>query len=278
MKPDPFTPGELEPILKAASECGMILVGGQAVNSWAVLLENPESEPWKSLRPYTSKDADMICSEIQMLKLAKALSDSGWEVAVFAPQGREKNLNVGAIRIEGMIAGKRRFVEINLLRQLDGVSIQEINENKEDIPIKDHTIKVIDCLRLLESKTISLDTLDQGQRQDRKHLVLCCAALREILREGAKSPETSGLIATANRVVHNAEHQLGLDTLKHHGVDLLDSIPWETWGESKHPELRAFAGQEETIRAGIQEKIVEAAALKRWLASLNPKAPPGDIT
>ena len=32
MKTDTFTPEELEPILKTASECGTILVGGQAVN------------------------------------------------------------------------------------------------------------------------------------------------------------------------------------------------------------------------------------------------------
>ncbi len=93
MKPkqEPFTPEELEPILILASECGMILVGGQAVNSWALLLEKPEDEPWKSLRPYTSLDVDMLCSEYQMLKFAKTLSDSGWGVEV-APHSEDLNL------------------------------------------------------------------------------------------------------------------------------------------------------------------------------------------
>ncbi len=274
MKPESFTPEQLEPILKLASECGMILVGGQAVNSWAILLEDPETEPWKSLRPYTSEDADMLCSEIQMLKFAKALSESGWAVQVFEPEGKEVKINVGAIRINGKIAGKQRFVEMNFLRQLQGVSMQEIAENKEEIPIKTHTIKVIDCLRLLESKTISLNTLDQSQRQDRKHLILCCAALREILKEGAKAPDPTGLITTANRVLQSAEFQIGLDTLKNHKIDLLDSIPWEPWKISKHSELKEFAEQEETIRSGIQGRIDEAKELKAWLASLNPKTPP----
>lgn len=275
--PEPFTPEDLEPILKLASECGMILVGGQAVNSWAVLLEDPEVEPWKSLRPYTSGDADMLCSEIQMLKFAKALSDSGWGVEVFRPEGKEEKINVGAIRIKGRIGGRNRFVEMNLLRQLEGVSIQEIEETKEEIPIKNHTIKVIDCLRILESKTISLNTLDQAQRQDRKHLILCCAALREILKESAKCPDPAGLIATASRVVRNAESQLGLDTLKHHKLDLLGSIPWETWKNSKHPELKEFAEKEDPIRSEIHGKIAEVKELKQWLESLSPKMSQEDI-
>lgn len=98
MKPkqEPFTPEELEPILNLASECGMILVGGQAVNSWALLLEKPEDEPWKSLRPYTSLDADMLCSEYQMLKFAKTLSDSGWGVQVFRAEGKDKTENTSS--------------------------------------------------------------------------------------------------------------------------------------------------------------------------------------
>ena len=215
----------------------------------------------------------MLCSEIQMMKFAKTLSKAGWEVEVFEPNKQEMKINVGAIRIKGNVGGTQRIVELNLLRQLEGLSNQEIEENKEGIPIKTHTIQVIDCLRLLESKTISLNTLDQAKRQDRKHLVLCCAALREILRESAKTPETAGPIRTASRVVSTAENQLGMDTLKHHGIDLLDSIPWDEWKNSNYSELKSFADNEEKIRIGIQEKIADAKELKEWLASFNPKKP-----
>ena len=275
MKPkqEPFTPEELEPILNLASECGMILVGGQAVNSWALLLEKPEDEPWKSLRPYTSQDADMLCSEYQMLKFAKTLSDSGWGVQVFRAEGKEKTINVGAVRIRGVIGGKKRTVELNLLRQLQGISNAEIEEAKETIPIINHSIHVIDCLRMLESKTISLHSLDQSKRQDRKHLILCCAAVKAILKESSKMPSLDGPVATASRIVRNANSELGLDTLQHHSIDLLDAIPWMEWLESKQPELIAFAQEESSIRAGIQEKIQETKELVKWLKSLNPKNP-----
>lgn len=276
-KQEPFTPEELEPILNLASECGMILIGGQAVNSWALLLETPEDEPWKSLRPYTSLDADMLCSEYQMLKFAKALSDTGWGVEAFKAEGKEKTINVGAIRIRGVIGGKKRTVELNLLRQLEGISNAEIEETKEAIPIKSHSVHVIDCLRILESKTISLNTLDQSQRQDRKHLILCCAAVKTILKESVKMPNLEGPIATAKRIVRNANAELGLDTLQHHNIDLLDAIPWKEWMKSKQPELSAFAKTESSIRAEIQNKIQETKDLKQWLESLNPKNPGSNL-
>jgi hypothetical protein len=273
-KPQPFTPEDLEPILSIASQCGMILVGGQAVNTWAVLLEDPEAEPWKSLRPYTSRDADLLSSEIQMMRFAKELTKQGWGVEVFHPEGKEKKINVGAMRIQGEIAGTKKFLEINLLKELQGLSVQEIEENKQEVPIKEKSIHVIDCLRLLESKTISLNTLDQTDRQDRKHLILCVASLNELLKIGAKSAEPETILATAKRIVQNAQSGLGLDTQQHHNVKLLDAIPWKEWQTHSNPQIKAFADKESLFKTEIGNNIEEARELKTWIQDLYQKKPP----
>lgn len=113
MKPKTFSPTDLEPILKIASDCGLILVGGQAVGCWATLLETPDEEPWKSRRPYTSRDADALCTRNQMLQFAKSLTESGWAGEVYEPDKNEERINTGAIRIHGMIGNKRQTVEMN---------------------------------------------------------------------------------------------------------------------------------------------------------------------
>jgi len=271
MKPQVFTPEELEPILRIASECGMILVGGQAIGSWATLLENPEEEPWKSQRPYTSRDADELCTEIQMLRFAKALSQSGWSVEVFEPNKDEMRLNTGAVRIEGMIGGTRRVLEMNLLKQLDCMSNQEIEETSMEIPIHQSPVRTMDTLRLLESKIISLNTLDQIGRQDRKHLILCCAAVGKLLLETGKGPDWPNAIKSAQRIIQNAYSQIGLDTLRHFQINLLDSIPWNGWRQSIQPELRGFGEQEQPHRNEITSMLREIDETKQWLASLQPK-------
>ena len=272
MTPQVFTPQELEPILKIASDCGMTLIGGQAIGCWATLLENPEEEPWKSRRPYTSRDADELCTEIQMRRFAKALCQNGWSVEVFEPDEREKKINTGAIRIGGMIGGLPRVLEMNLLKQLDGMSNQEIEETAMEIPIHQSLVRTMDTLRLLESKVISLNTLDQIKRQDRNHLILCCAAVEKLLLETGKGPGWPNAIKSAQRIIQNANSQIGLDTLKHFQINLLDSIPWVGWRQSSQPELQEFGKQEQPHRSEMTSKLQEIEESQQWFANLQSKS------
>lgn len=269
-----FTAGDLEPILKIASDCGLILIGGQAVGSWATLLETPDEEPWKSSRPYTSKDADMLCGRNQMLQFARALTEDGWAIEIFEPDKNEEKINTGALRIQGMIGGKRQVVELNLLKQLEGPSNQEIEENLERIPILSSFIRTIDPLRLLESKTISLNTLDQSRRQDKSHVVLCLATLRSLLAITGNGPDWPNAVRTARRIIQNTNDQIGLDTLTRHQIHLLDAIPWEAWRQSNNPEIQDFGNEEQTQREHVEMKLKEIDELKQWIESLQPKMRP----
>ena len=271
MSHEQLSPTELEPILKIASDCGLILVGGQAVGCWATLLENPAEEPWKSRRPYTSRDADALCTRNQMLQFAKTLAEHGWDVEVFEPDKNEERIHTGAIRIEGMIGKQRQTLVMNLLKQLEGLSNQEIEETATEIPIAQSSIRSIDVLRLLESKTISLNSLDQTGRQDETHLILCVAALKRILQETGKGPEWPNALKSAQRIIQNANHQIGLDTLTRHQINLLDAIPWDAWRQAPIPGLQKLGHQERDNRNGMMETLHTAAELEQWLKTLHSK-------
>ncbi len=271
MKHKTFSPADLEPILQIASDCGLILVGGQAVGCWATLLESPDEEPWKSRRPYTSRDADALCTRNQMLQFAKSLTENGWIVEVYEPDKKEERINTGAIRIQGMIGNKLQTVEMNLLKQLEGLSNQEIEETAIDIPIRQSFIRTIDSLRLLESKTISLHSLDQTARQDGNHLILCIATLKKILQETGKELEWPGALQSAQRVIQNANHQVGLDMLTRHQINLLDAIPWEAWSHCGNPSLEQLGQAEPVHRKEMLDAIQNATELENWFRNLNPK-------
>ena len=271
MKKPQFSPEDISTILETASKCGGILIGGQAINCWALLLEQIDQEPWKNLRPYTSTDADFLCSEVEMMTIYKKLKEIGFMAEVFLPHNNEKKINTGALSITYPNTKPKKVLEVNLLRQLEGLSIQEIKETAKTIPIAGVDIQVLDPIRLLESKTISLNTLDQSDRQDAKHLEIMVLVLKRLLENGAYDNRENVI----SRIVSNAQHQLGLDTLKIHRIDILDAIPWDKWKDSKNPDLKEFAAQEHIIKETRNQKLNEVDELEKWLDSLNPK-PPGE--
>lgn len=266
-----YTPADLEPILAIASQCGLILVGGQAVNIWCCLMEKPAEEPWASMRPYVSMDADTLGDAMQMMKLAKALEARGWKVTVAQPNKDEARINTGLLTIRGKISGRDSILEMNLLKHLEGLSNQEIRESAETIRLGKARITTLDPLRLLESKTISLNTLDQTNRQDKKHLRLCLALVETLLEETGKLPDPDRALAAARRIADNAVHPLGLDTLTRHGINLLDAIPWERWRKNNNPEIAGYTNQEAQLRQQMAQRIQDQKETQEWLDALKGK-------
>ena len=123
----------------------------------------------------------------------------------------------------------------------------------------------------MESKTISLNTLDQKNRQDKSHLELCVAMMNRILVETGKGPQWATAVSHANKIVTNSKHPLGLDTLTRHAINLLDAIPWEIWRNSGNPTLEQFGADEQQHRQQMHDSIQESEELENWYRQLNPK-------
>lgn len=90
MKARPKNPRQVKPLLAALAEEGIVCVGGQSVNLWSLLYQQPRCEPWKSLRPFTSYDVDGMADRVQMRRVAKRLESSGWSVAAYFPRPEEE--------------------------------------------------------------------------------------------------------------------------------------------------------------------------------------------
>lgn len=120
-------------------------------------------------------------------------------------------------------------------------------------------------------ETISLHSLDQTARQDGNHLILCIAALNKILQETGKGPEWPGALQSAQRVIQNANHQVGLDMPTRHQINLLDAIPWEARRSCGIPSLEQLGKAEPVYRKEMLDASEIATELENWFRKLNPK-------
>jgi hypothetical protein len=76
------TPDDIIVVLRAIAASDCIIIGGQAINIWSILLEKKGQEPWISNQPYTSIDADGFGDLASLVKLATALQKEGYTVDV----------------------------------------------------------------------------------------------------------------------------------------------------------------------------------------------------
>lgn len=269
LKLRPRTPQEVRPILQALAEAGIVLVGGQAINLWSLLYEQPKVEPWRSSRPYTSFDADALADRAELFMAARKMEEAGFQIEVSLPETPEASaLNTGLLQARK--GGDE--ITINLLHRLGGLSTQEIRETAVTLSWERIDIRLLHPLLCVESKAHSLNTLPQDKpdepRQDRKHLALAVANLREHLVKRSQPDLADAVLRSAHRLVDLAYHQLGCEMLTRQHVDLLDGIPWASWRPGPIASLQEFAKREAEFRREIQQRIEMQAEVDRWLADL----------
>ncbi len=248
-----------------------VIIGGQAVNIWSIRLEQANQEPWKSGRPYTSSDADGFGDIPSVAKLAEALRDENYSVEVqLAETPEERRKNTGIITA----TSKDLSISINILRHPEGLTPSEVWQTAQPVPFKDKTLKVLHPLLCVEGKASCLIQLPQNDpenpRQDEKHLVLSLANLRVYLEMiGHDNPEDATRIA--DRIPGLALHELGIEILRRHAIDVLDGVPWKVWQASKVPVLRQFGEKLETIRAERTMAIERDFQARKWLKELKER-------
>ncbi len=107
------------PSLEALGEAGAVLIGGQCVNVWSQLYENEKQDPWRSARPYTSFDADVLSDKGEMTQIVGSLEKRGLSLGIQYPQSpAEATVNTGLIVTK---VGGKDF-GINLLHTAKGLS------------------------------------------------------------------------------------------------------------------------------------------------------------
>jgi len=263
------SPEEVKTIIRALTDEGVVLVGGQCVNIWSLKYEEPGAEPWKSLKPFTSYDVDGFADNAQMLGIARRLEKEGYCVSVFFPKPDES----GTPNTGKLIVTRRRFeVEIDLLHELKGVGPEEIRMQSQTLQWQNIHLRLLHPSLCVENKACNLLTLPQNNprepRQDRKHLILSVANLRRHLLARTEDSSEEILLQTAERLIDFACHQHGLEIKRLQGIDLIEGIPWNEWPKSGKPRLIKLAGTRRSVDKTIEGRLGEIEELDAWIKAL----------
>lgn len=215
-----------------------LLVGGHAVNLWALSYWNRiggEGDRWL---PLTSKDLDLF-GTVELLEAMKERFGGTYRLS--GPRGPV----IGQLVVR--LAAVDRYIDV--LRDVHGLRRQDLTGEDATLKInadgKIHSIRVLPALLLLQAKIANLATLDQTNRNDFKHVHLMILVVREFLAELIEAAESGALDSRA--VIVPLEKVLSIigaaDSLKcstSYGIDFDGIWPKELLRGAKNSRIQNF--------------------------------------
>lgn len=210
------------------------VVGGQAVNLWAINYLTPEV-PKENL---VSKDLDIVASKEALAKLKRV---PGW---VFQPRQTKNWMDsrLGALR-SASADGRPLLVEI--LHSVHGLDKTDL-EAAAYIKSEGVVYRVLDPVAMLKAKTANVRDIDQvgpPVRQDRLHLQLIVRCVPEFLRDVHQSAVTDRgrekeALTVVSRAFKTLQNAKTAQTSQAEGILPASLIPGEFAG-SPLPRIRS---------------------------------------
>ena len=153
-------PDDYALLLSSASVSGElpVLIGGQAVNFWA--LRFVEEEPGlEEFRPFVSTDCDVLASATWLQEAARK-----YGFAFKAFRAGQASPAVGWIRLP---AKDRPDIELQVLRDVFGLSREEVSEAVFEGTLEQgEIVRVLSPTKLLQAKVANLRRIPQEGRHD----------------------------------------------------------------------------------------------------------------
>jgi hypothetical protein len=149
----------------------VILVGGHAVNVWALSYHDRLGDVLAPLRPFTSGDMDVYATRNALMSLHEEL---GGKLLLSGP----REITDGTL-IVGVEPETR---ELDVLRNVNGLPKLDARDAIA-LEVCGHAVPVLFPHLLLQAKLENALHLDQRTRQDVKHVKIMALVLREFLRE-----------------------------------------------------------------------------------------------
>jgi hypothetical protein len=213
---------------------GIPLVGGQAVNLWALFYQERVRE-LAALRPFTSYDIDVLLTGPDAAKVATRL---GWTFT------GKKLWEMSAL--EGILTTPDgRIIEV--IGSVYGLRAEETRDHLKKVTVQGVTCTVLSPTALLKGKIACAAALAQhGEepRQDFKHVQILLPCSHMYLMDMIGACE-AGQVSERDVL---AELGFVRDTLRNKhaqkcGVSgrMNETIPWKTLGSSRFDKLRRYA-------------------------------------
>jgi hypothetical protein len=155
---EPRPPSDFAPIL--ATKDPVLLVGGQAVNLWALYYRDRTND----LAPFVSRDADVLGDRETLSALAK-LAGAKPQFFPLRPPSNEVGVVIGRDA-----NGAPMLIEV--LRHVHGISNEELREPVYTMALGENRVRVQvpGPIALLQAQIANFVDLNQTARQDARHL------------------------------------------------------------------------------------------------------------
>lgn len=165
-----------------------LLVGGHAVNLWALICRQRVGMELEKWLPLTSKDLDLYGT----LTLIEGMKERfGGNYRLSGP--RSPVLGQLVVMLDG------KELKIDVLREVVGLSTKDLEEEFDIVEFivsgHPYAVRVLSVLSLLQAKAANLATLDQKDRNDFKHVNLMLLVTRQYLSMMIEAVE-SGEVAS----------------------------------------------------------------------------------
>lgn len=210
-----------------------LVVGGQAINAWAITYNIRVGEKLNMLAPFTSKDLDLYGP-------LKILEDLGKKYGVPVELSPPRLPGLGHVIIQ--VAGSS--LKIELLNGVKGIRKIE-PQNSVILTIDGKRLRVLDAISCLKAKISNAADLDQSVRQDVKHVQIMKICSHEY---------TKDLIIQANEgrvterlVINNLENLLkivasseALKVKRKWGISLSSVFPLEELQQCTMGKIKNF--------------------------------------
>ena len=186
---EPRPPADFAPLL--ATEEPLLLVGGQAVNLWALYYRDRVAD----LAPFVSRDADILGDRETLESLAKLAGVKPQFFPVRPPSNE-----IGVV-IAKDAHGSPVLIEV--LRYIHGATEKELRDPVYTLSIGESQVRVQvpGPIALLQSKIANLADLAQTGRQDARHVRILCRIMPAYLAD-LRNATTGGHLEERSMIVY----------------------------------------------------------------------------
>jgi hypothetical protein len=214
-----------------ATKDPVLLVGGQAVNVWALYYEARTID----LAPFVSRDVDVLGDRATLTALGK-LAGTKPQFFPLKPPSNE----IGVV-IAKDSNGLPLLIEV--LRYVHGVSNEELQDPVYTVALGETRVQVPSPIALLQAKLANVADLAQSGRQDARHVLILAQLMPAYLEDLQKAAvegrlEESKLIEFLERILSVVTTEKALKVFKNLSIDaqkIFNGLRSE-----KLPKLRAF--------------------------------------
>lgn len=224
--------------LLSSSEAGEfpVLVGGQAVNLWALLFLKEEPSLGEFL-PFTSSDCDVVATATWLQRVAEK---HGLSYKLF--RAGQASPAVGSIYLP--IGGKSE-IELQVLRDIAGLTGDEVADASFELVFEGKPLVVLNPTALLKAKITNLHRLPQKDRYDFQHVQILIRCVHAALKRQIALLDEGGITARKcvdafEAVVRVIASKEAKSVAQKFDIDFKQAFPTSKLNVRKEPQFRNF--------------------------------------